>query len=96
MQFVQMSGENMQNFFFYNLHPVVFLVFFVELLVACFYTDTAGLLVIFSLLLILALLTKKAKRILWALPLAGFMLILNPIFSHTGKTVLFTGGEGSN
>ena len=80
----------MQNFLFKNLHPVVFLLFFTQILVVCFCTKTPGLLIIFLMLFIFALITKKAKRILWTLPLAGFMLILNPLFNHKGKTVLFT------
>ncbi|MBQ3431169.1 MAG: hypothetical protein IJG23_00125 [Clostridia bacterium] len=80
----------MRQFRFSALHPVSFLVFFTELLITCFYAETAGLLVIFALLFVFALLIKKAKTVLWALPLAGFMLLLNPIFYHGGKTVLFT------
>ena len=72
-----------------SLHPVTFLVFFIEILITCFSAESAGLFVMLILLFIYALLQKKAKRLLWALPLAGFMLILNPIFYHGGETVLF-------
>ncbi|MBR0414825.1 MAG: hypothetical protein IJI67_07130 [Clostridia bacterium] len=73
-----------------QLHPVTFLVFFTEILITCFTGEIAGLAVMFSCLLIYALLVKKAKTVLWALPLAAFILILNPIFYHGGETVLFT------
>ena len=44
----------------------------------------------FVCMLLYAILVKKAKAVIWALPLAAFILILNPIFYHGGETVLFT------
>ena len=75
---------------FSKLHPVAFLIYFIELLIVCFYAETAGLVVIFACLLVYALLKGKAKTLLWSLPLAGFMLLLNPLFYHGGETVLFS------
>lgn len=80
----------MKHFSLIALHPVTFLVFFIELLVTCFSAESAGLAVILVCLFIYALILKKAKTLLWALPLAVFMFILNPIFYHGGETVLFT------
>lgn len=78
------------NFKTEKLHPVSLVIFFAEALVLCFYESTAGLGVIFSVLFIYSLRKKSLKNILWALPLAVFILILNPLFNHSGETVLFT------
>ena len=72
-----------------QLHPFSFLLFFTEALIACFVADKTGLAVIFAFLFLYAIVQKKAKTVLWSLPLAAFMLILNPIFYHGGETVLF-------
>ena len=80
----------MRRFLFKNLHPVSILIFFIATLIICFTADIRALAVIFVFLFIYALLQRKAKTILWCLPLAGFMLILNPIFYHGGETVLFS------
>jgi len=73
-----------------QLHPVTFLVFFTEILITCFTGEIAGLAVMFVCLMLYAILVKKAKSVIWALPLAAFILILNPIFYHGGETVIFT------
>ncbi|MBQ6380104.1 MAG: hypothetical protein IJJ41_00695 [Clostridia bacterium] len=80
----------MKKLHFTALHPGAFLIYFTELLITCFYSEIAGLAVIFVFLFAFSLLQKKARMILWALPLALFMLVLNPIFYHGGQTVLFT------
>ena len=83
----------MKRFSIQKIHPVSVLIFFIEALITCFVADKAGLFVIFVFLFIFAVLQKKAKSVLWSLPLAGFMFILNPIFYHGGETVLFTVGR---
>lgn len=80
----------MKAFKLKNLHPLSILIFFIEVLVVCFCADIWALSVVFVLLFVYALITKKAKNILWSLPLAGFILILNPIFYHSGEKILFT------
>ena len=80
----------MKSSLFSKLHPLSFLIFFLEALITCFYSESACLLVIFICLFIYAIIKKKAKTLLWGLPLAAFMLILNPIFYHGGETVLFS------
>ena len=80
----------MKNLQFSALHPVSFTVYFLQALVVCFCAEVPGLSVIFILLFLFALTQKKAKAVLWTLPLAGFMLLLNPVFYHGGETVLFT------
>lgn len=76
-----------------NFHPVGVLIFFIESLITCFVADKTGLLVIFVLLFILSVIKKQSKTVLWSLPIAGFMFILNPVFYHGGETVLFTIGK---
>ena len=73
-----------------KLHPACVLVYFVEALVLCFSAEWQGLCVIFGAVFLFAVINRKAKSVLWALPLAGFMFILNPIFYHSGTTVLFS------
>ena len=73
-----------------QLHPVSSLVFFCQTLVVCFAAKSAGLAIIFTFLFIKALYEKKAKFLLWSLPLAGFMFVLNPVFYHGGEHILFT------
>lgn len=73
-----------------KLHPLSIVVYFIEALVLCFYEKTAGLGVLIVLLMIFAFKRKKAKNIVWALPLALFMMLLNPLFNHSGATVLFS------
>ena len=80
----------MKNSKMEKLHPACILIYFCEALVLCFCTEWQGLCVIFGAVFLFSLINHKAKSVLWALPLAGFMFILNPIFYHSGTTVLFS------
>lgn len=73
-----------------KLHPACVLIYLCEALVLCFSAEWQGLCVIFGAVFIFSLINHKAKSILWTLPLALFMFLLNPIFNHSGKTILFT------
>ena len=73
-----------------KLHPACVLIYFIEALVLCFSAEWQGLCVIFGAVFVFSLINHKAKSVLWTLPLALFMFILNPIFYHSGATVLFS------
>ncbi len=73
-----------------KLHPACVLIYFIEALVLCFSAEWQGLCVIFGAIFLFSVINHKARSILWALPLAAFMFILNPIFYHSGVTVLFS------
>ena len=92
MHFVK-KGVVMKRFNIQKLHPVSVLILFIQTLITCFVAEKTGLLVIFSMLFIFSVIVKKAKTVLWSLPLAVFMFVLNPVFYHGGETILFSIGR---
>lgn len=79
---------------FYNhfstLHPATLVTYFVAVVALAFTANTPVLLAV-SLLsgLVLSCLLGVWKSSLFTLPLVLFIVILNPLLSHTGTTVLF-------
>ena len=81
---------------FKEYHPVAGFVYF-ELVItfSMFFMHPVCLALSFLGAFLYCLILGRAKTILYALPVAAFAAVLNPLFNHSGATVLFYFGNGN-
>lgn len=76
--------------YFENLNPITLIIYFIGVLVLSFFFDSIGFLIVSTVsAFVMSLLLGGGKTAVYALPVIAFVIILNPLFSHTGETVLF-------
>ncbi len=75
---------------FEKLHPITLIIYFIGVIFLSFMLDEPVLVSINAVCaLTICVLSGGWKTPLYALPLMLFVIVLNPLFSHTGSTVLF-------
>ncbi len=75
---------------FYYLHPLCAALYYISALVLCFVQSPAGIAAALFIMIVFSVIRGNWKSFVYCLPLAVFIIILNPIFNHSGETVLFT------
>ena len=75
---------------FYYLHPITIAAYFIFALIICFTSSSLTIAICSGVLAVAAIIRRNIKTLLYCLPMALFIAILNPLFNYSGETVLFT------